>query len=224
MKKLITQNNQKPLKIRLKEKIKSYASYVFCVAFYFSFLQQSFATNSWKIYEPELKQIELYLNNIKNLSAKFVQETSDGSLAEGNFFLSRPGKMRIEYIAQPKILITVNGAVLSYFDVELDEISRLSTNTTPASFLTRANISFDAKDVEITNVKKSTNQIKVSVMKRNRKEAGEFSLIFATNPLRFSKMEVKNDLDQVISVTLSEIDFVSPISDKLFVLKKADNF
>jgi outer membrane lipoprotein-sorting protein len=60
-------------------------------------------------------------------------------------------------------------------------------------------------------------------MKKNRKEAGEFSLIFSTNPLRFDKMEVKNDLDQTIRVTLSDIDFISQISDKMFVLKKASN-
>ena len=131
--------------------------------------------------------------------------------------------MRIEYLSQPKILIVVNGSVLSYFDVELDEISHLSTNTTPASFLTRSNISFAAKDVEITNVKKSANQLKISVMKKNRKEAGEFSLIFATNPLRFTKMEVKNDLDQVVGVTLSDIDMVTPISDKMFVIKKSSD-
>jgi outer membrane lipoprotein-sorting protein len=220
MKKLITQNKLK----FLRKKIANYLRIILCVVGYFAFLQQGFAASPWKSYESDLSQIELYLNNIKNLSAKFVQETSDGNIAEGKFFLSRPGKMRIEYETNPKILIAVNGAILSYFDVELDEISRLSTNTTPASFLTRPNISFNAKDVEITSVKKSANQIKVSVMKKNRKEAGEFSLIFATNPLRFSKMEVKNDLEQIISVTLSEIDFLSPIPDKIFVLKKADNF
>jgi outer membrane lipoprotein-sorting protein len=220
MKKLITQNKLK----FLRKKITNYARIILCVVGYFAFLQQGLAASPWKSYESDLSQIELYLNNIKNLSAKFVQETSDGNIAEGKFFLSRPGKMRIEYETNPKILIAVNGAILSYFDVELDEISRLSTNTTPASFLTRPNISFNAKDVEITSVKKSANQIKVSVMKKNRKEAGEFSLIFATNPLRFSKMEVKNDLEQIISVTLSEIDFLSPIPDKIFVLKKADNF
>lgn len=59
-------------------------------------------------------------------------------------------------------------------------------------------------------------------MKKNRKEAGEFSLIFLTNPLRFIKMEVKNDLDQIIAVTLSAPDFTTPISDKLFVIKNKD--
>ncbi len=220
MKKLTT---QKTFSKTFKALI-SYASIVTCVAF---FSLEAVATEKKQdlaeIYKSDLQQVENYLNNIKNLSAKFVQESAEGNLVEGKFLLSRPGKMRIEYSTKPKVIVVVNGAVLSYFDVELDEISRLSTNTTPASFLTRENISFSAKDVEITNVKKTTGQIKISVMKKNRKEAGEFSLIFSTNPLRFDKMEVKNDLDQTIRVTLSDIDFISPISDKMFVLKKASN-
>ena len=219
MKKLTTRNS---LKSKFKTLI-SYASLVTCVAFYFSASPAFAAQDFSKQYSVELEQIETYLNNLKNLSAKFIQQTSDGNLVEGKFFLSRPGKMRIEYSTQPAVLIVVNGAVLSYYDVELDEISHISTNTTPASFLTRTNISFSAKDVEITNVKKSPGQIKVSVMKKNRKEAGEFSLIFSTNPLRFIKMEVKNDLDQTIGVTLSEVDLNSAISDKMFILKKSGN-
>jgi len=220
MKKLTT---QKTFSKTFKALI-SYASLVTCVAFFS--LEAVAAEKKQDLaesYKSDLQQVENYLNNIKNLSAKFVQESAEGNLVEGKFLLARPGKMRIEYSAQPKVIVVVNGAVLSYFDVELDEISRLSTNTTPASFLTRENISFSAKDVEITNVKKTTQQIKISVMKKNRKEAGEFSLIFSTNPLRFDKMEVKNDLDQTIRVTLSDIDFISPISDKMFVLKKASN-
>jgi outer membrane lipoprotein-sorting protein len=194
--------------------IKSCASKVSCVAFLF-LNQAAYASPA------DLRQIETYLNNIKNLSAKFIQ-ISEGGKVEGKFFLSRPGKMRVEYLAEPKVLIVVNGSILSYYDVELDEISRLSTNTTPASFLTRQNISFDAKDVEVTDFVKSENEIKVSVMKKNRKEAGEFSLIFKRNPLEFVRMEVKNDLNQIITVKLSNIDFVSQIPNQMFVLKSKE--
>lgn len=220
MKKFTTQKN---VNSKLK-KIISYVSLAAYVAFYFITSSTTLAAeNSFEKYRAELTQIEFYLNNIKNLSAKFIQESSNGNLVEGKFFLARDnesaGKMRVEYLAQPKILIVVNGSVLSYYDVELDEISHLSTNTTPASFLTRPNISFTAKDVEITDIKKTNDQIKISVMKKNRKEAGEFSLIFNINPLQFTKMEVKNDLGQIIAVTLSNIDFNSTIPDKFFVIK-----
>ncbi len=171
----------------------------------------------------DLTQIESYLNNIKNISADFTQQSESGTVA-GKFYLARnsetAGKMRVEYLAEPKIVIVVNGAVLSYFDVELDEISHLSTNTTPASFLTRPNISFAAKDIEVTKVEKEPNQISISLVKKNRKDAGEFTLIFDLNPLRFIKMKVKNDLEQIVTVTLSNIDFKSTIPNKSFVISR----
>lgn len=206
---------------------KNYTQILCIVFFYIANYNHAVAKNDFlNNYKNDLKLIENFLNNIENLSSDFVQN-SNGNEVAGKFYLSRnnqsSGKMRIEYLAEPKVLIVVNGSILSYHDIELDEISRLSTNTTPASFLTRPNISFDAKDVEITNIKKTGNEIKVSVMKKNRKDAGEFSIIFKLDPLEFIKMEVKNDLDQIITVSLKNIDFHSKISNKLFIIKNIDN-
>lgn len=216
----------KMFKFTKKNIFKNYA-FIWCIVF-FSLQNNASADNSKFItkYSSELEKIENFLNKITNLSAKFIQN-SNGEVVEGKFYLARnpnsAGKMRIEYLAEPKILIIVNGAILSYHDIDLDEISRLSTNTTPASFLTRPNIAFNSKDVEITNVEKTSEYIKVSVMKKNRKDAGEFSLIFNNQPFEFVKMQVKNDLDQIINVELKNIDFQSKISDKLFIIKNSDN-
>jgi len=170
-------------------------------------------------YKSELGEIENYLENIKYLTASFIQKSPDGTNVAGKFYLSRPGKMRVDYSETSKILIIVNGNVLTYQDLELDETSYLTTNSTPASFLTRENISFAAKDVEITGIKKINNNIRVSVEKRNRKEAGEFSLTFELNPIKFIKMEVKNDLDQVTLVTFVNVNFDSKIDKSLFAVK-----
>jgi len=186
------------------------------------------ASLSQKISEhkEDINNIENFLNNISNLTANFTQNTSENSV-NGKFYLSRSkdqsGKMRVEYHANPKILIVVNGPILSYQDIELDEISRISTNTTPASFLTRPNISFFSKDIQITNVEKSAEFIKISLLKKNRKDAGEFSLIFKTSPLEFIKIEVKNELGQIVIVTLKNIDLETSIPNKLFIIKD-DNF
>jgi outer membrane lipoprotein-sorting protein len=58
------------------------------------------------------------------------------------------------------------------------------------------------------------------LVKKNRKDAGEFTLIFDLNPLRFIKMKVKNDLEQIVTVTLSNIDFKSAIPNKSFVISR----
>lgn len=178
--------------------------------------------NYLESYKEDLARVENYLNSIKELSAKFMQLSGDGEMVEGRFYLSRPGKMRIEYLGSSKVLIVVNGAILAYKDLELDETSYLTTNSTPASFLTRNNISFAAKDIEITEVVKSDSSIKVSLLKKNRKEAGEFSLIFTTEPLQFLKMEVKNDLGEIVTVDLEDMNFNPKIDSKIFSVKNTD--
>lgn len=123
----------------LKNFIKKSYAFNLCIAFFcISAIESSFAQSKFlNQYQQELTQIETFLNNIKNLTCRFIQN-SNGNIVEGKFYLSRnkdsSGKMRIEYLADPKVLIVVNGAILSYQDIELDEVSRLSTNTTPASF------------------------------------------------------------------------------------------
>lgn len=218
MKKFITQKQNN--KFFLEKIIISLASFLL----FFLNCNTSFAildNKKLSLFKEDLLKVENYLNNIKNLSADFTQEV-DKNRAEGKFYLSRneksSGKMRIEYIDKPKILLIVNGSILSYQDLELEEVSHISTNTTPASLLTRPNISFFAKDVEIIDIKKDKENIKISLVKKNRKEAGEFSIVFKNDPLTFEKMEVKNDLDQVISVKLSNIKFVENLPNNLFII------
>ena len=215
MKKFTTQKIK-----RLNYTIKSYARLVSCVAFCFVAIHNANAISLSSQDKKDLKQIENYLNNIKYLSSNFIQESPDGSVVEGLFYLSRPGKMRVEYSAKPKILIIVNGSVLSYIDTELEETSHLRTNTTPASFLTRKNISFSAKDVEVTKISNKRETITVSIVKKNRKEAGEFTLTFQKSPFKFVKMEVKNELEEKTSIILNNINFSKKISNKLFIIRK----
>jgi outer membrane lipoprotein-sorting protein len=182
--------------------------------------QQNFSS-----YKADLIQIENYLNNISHLSSDFIQEL-DNQKTVGKFYLSRngkkAGKMRIEYLDKPKILVVVNGAVLHYQDIELDEISSISTNATPASFLTRPKISFNATDIKITNIVSNSNEIEVSLIKKNRPDAGEFTLIFSKNPWQFIKMQVKNELEQKIMVYLNNIKF-NENPNSLFIIKSEEN-
>ncbi len=221
MKKLITQKTKNHAIKKLGTKLYFQACATFFCLFFSSqvFAAQNAKNDLLTKYKSDLEAIEVYLNSITNLSAKFIQKSNEG-IVEGKFFLARPGKMRIEYNNNPKILIVVNGAVLSYKDLELDEVSNLSTNTTPASFLTRPNISFAAKDVEITHVSKIGDTITISLIKKNRTEAGEFSLIFKTSPaLGFAKMQVKNDFGEVTTISLQDVSFPEKLNDDLFIIR-----
>lgn len=170
----------------------------------------------------KLKEIENYLNNIQFLSSDFIQTSPEGDINYGKFYLSRPGKMRIEYDDEIPILIIVNNNILSYIDLELEETSNFSTGSTPASFLTRKNISFSAKDIEFLDFNDDGKQYIISLQKKNRKEAGIFYLIFNKNPISFIKMRVKNDLDQITDIAFDELDYQSKITSDKFIIKNSN--
>ncbi len=215
---IMTKTNNYPLSFS----VKSHARSITCVTFFCLFLSifnNCYAVEDYlKNNKRELAKIENYFNNIKNLKSDFIQR-SQGGAAVGRFYLSRPGKMRVEYINQPNVLIVVNGAILTYKDLELNEVSRLRTNTTPASLLTRKNISFSAKDVKIVEFKKDPEHIIVAIIKKNKPEAGKFRLIFKREPFGFAKMEVEDDLGRKTSITLNNVSFPSYLDNDLFIIK-----
>lgn len=190
--------------------------------FYFCCGSGLFANELIENNKIALGKIEKYLNNIKYLTADFTQTSPEGDINFGKFYLSRPGKMRIEYDQEIPILIIVNGSVLSYIDVELEEISNFSTGSTPASFLTRKNISFNAKDIEFLDFKDDGKRYIVMIQKKNRKEAGIFHLIFDKNPVTFVKMRVKNDMEEITDISLKNIDYKSKISSNKFFVKNSN--
>jgi outer membrane lipoprotein carrier protein len=206
------------MSIYLKMKNLFYTLSIFAAITIFGCAKAS-AQDLLKLHQKDLGKIENYFNKIETIDADFLQTDASSSIAEGKFLLSRPGKMRIEYQQPNKLLIIVNGRVLSYVDVELEETSHLSTNSTPASFLTRKKFSFAAKDIELVNFEKDIRFFKVTIVKKNKKEAGTFTLIFARNPIEFVSMKVKNDLDETAEVTLKNTKFGSKIDSKLFVIK-----
>ncbi|MFT6332391.1 MAG: outer membrane lipoprotein-sorting protein [Lentimonas sp.] len=176
-------------------------------------------TEFLKLYKDDLVKIEKYLNNIKSLESSFLQETENGEISDGKIYLLKPGKMRIEHTHPTEIVIVVNGNVLTYSDIELEETSHLSTNSTPASFLTRKKFSFSAIDLEITDFDKVEDYTEVEIMKKNKKEAGKFRLIFRNQPFEFVRMEVKNDLDEVTTIYLTKTEYGKKINKKLFIVK-----
>ncbi len=87
--------------------------------------------------KKDLKRIEIYLNNMKTLRAGFLQVSSNGSLATGKLFLSRPGKMRFEYDPPAPILMIADGVFLIYIDKELEQVTHLWLDNTLVGFLVK---------------------------------------------------------------------------------------
>ena len=79
-----------------------------------------------------LVDIENYLNSIKYIKANFIQDDKTNSqLAEGIFYISRPGKLRLDYTNPFEASLYTNNSLTIYYDKELDEINKIKNSSKP---------------------------------------------------------------------------------------------
>lgn len=153
-----------------------------------------------------LNNVEKYLNNIKYIKANFLQDnkaTSD--LSEGVFYLSRPGKLRIDYLNPFEASLYTNGNITTYYDKDLDEISNIKTSSTPLHFLLKENINFNDKSFKVKNFEETGENVMVSFVETDNEEQGYLVLNFKKSPLTLSSIKLVMEDGQEIEMSLYDI-------------------
>jgi outer membrane lipoprotein-sorting protein len=163
-------------------------------------------------------RVEKYLNELLTLKSRFLQATSTGNYTEGTFFLSRPGKMRIEYDPPAQLLIVADGTWLIYNDLELDQITHLPLRTTPANILLREKITLLSDGLEVSKVERAPGIIGVTVVPSDE-DSGHLTLIFADKPLELKKWVIVDPQGVTTSVSLLSTQRDISFDPKLFNIK-----
>lgn len=126
------------------------------------------------------KKIELYLNQLKTLEADFHQTDSVQKISKGHVYLSRPGKIRFDFLEpDPKLLVS-DGSWLIFYDTPLQEVTYMDIKDTPGKFLLANEISFD-KDTVLKEIRDLEEYYIVHL--EALKEGYHLILHFLKNPL-----------------------------------------
>src|ERR1019366_1333722 len=88
----------------------------------------------------DLDKLSAYLNSIRTLKSNFVQLGPEGDLAQGEFDLSRPGKLRFSYNPPSPILIVAAGGDIYVKNSRLNTVDRTSLSDTPLDILLNQNV------------------------------------------------------------------------------------
>lgn len=160
-------------------------------------------------------QAELYLNDIKTLHSRFIQTSSNGSFAEGEFFVSRPGRLRFEYTPPHPVLLIADGFNLLYYDKELKQSTFIPLWETPLWFLIRENVNLSG-EVEINDVTIDEGVVSMTVQEREASSAGQVTLVFTQDPFVLRRWEVTDGQGIRTKVSLIEPTFGLEIEPKVF--------
>jgi outer membrane lipoprotein-sorting protein len=82
-----------------------------------------------------IERVNNYLSSVQNLSGKFVQVAPDGRRTQGNFYISKPGKVRFEYDNPSPIELIADGQSVVVRDRVLATQDVYPLSQTPLRFL-----------------------------------------------------------------------------------------
>ncbi len=181
----------------------------------------AFSTKPYALNDEDkaaLKRIENYLSGIHTLSAEFTQAAPNGDISAGKFYLSRPGKLRMEYAPPTPVLMVASGNDITYYDKELDQVSHIPLESTLVGFLAQEEVKFD-NTVIITNFEHGDKTMRVSLIQSKRPKDGTLTLEFSDDPLVIRNMVVTDSSGQVTTVSLNNAHFGAPLAADLFTFK-----
>jgi outer membrane lipoprotein-sorting protein len=163
-----------------------------------------------------LERVENYLTAIHTISAGFIQQSPNGDISSGNFYLQRPGKLRMEYNPPTPVLMVTDGSDLVFYDKELDQVTHVPLEATLVGFLSRDQVKFDSS-VIITDMKHADDTISISLVQAKRPKDGTLTLEFSDKPLVLRNMIVTDSSGQTTHVALNQARFDVALDPRLFV-------
>ncbi|HMK68119.1 MAG TPA: outer membrane lipoprotein carrier protein LolA [Stellaceae bacterium] len=165
--------------------------------------------------QAEVGQIETYLNAIRTLSSSFEQVSGEGNVASGKLYLSRPGRMRFEYDPPVPILLVADGLDIHYYDRELQQLSDMRIESTPAAFLLRDRIALSGS-VTLTRYDHLPGAIRLTFVETSEPDQGSVTLTLTEHPLELRQWTVVDPQQKRITITLTDPHYGVSLDPRLF--------
>lgn len=147
-------------------------------------------------------QITDYLNNLHSFQARFTQLGPDG-LSQGEVWLSRPGRLAVEYEQpHPRAMIANRGRLL-LADRVTGAITTLPVSRTPLDILLAPAIEL-TNTVTITRIARLPGAMQLSLVKSAAPGQGTLTLRFSVNPLALVGVTILDRNGQTTSFDLSD--------------------
>jgi outer membrane lipoprotein-sorting protein len=162
---------------------------------------------------------ETYLNSFSRLKANFLQITDDGSSSEGIVYLSRPGKLRMQYDPPAQLVLIADGTFLIVDDKRYENPSYIPLNSTPAGLLVREHIKLRDGDLTVSKVLHQPGVVSISLLDSTDKDQGELTLVFSEKPFQLRQWRIVDQQQQTTTVSIFNIQLGIAVDQKLFTVK-----
>ena len=169
--------------------------------------------------DENIKKIFSYLENFSSLKSDFIQINNNGNILTGKIFLSRPGKIRIEYNENPLVVIS-DGKKVATVNKKLKNVTFYSLNDIPIKMLLYKD--FDLNKIKILNYREKDNNLFLNLTEYKFAEQGFVEIIFEKNPFQMKKWTVISNDQSKTEILLNNLEFNSKIKKNKFDISEED--
>ena len=163
----------------------------------------------------DLARISAYINALETAEGDFVQISPNGETSDGQFFISRPGRIRFQYTPPNPAMVVSDGTWVVIYDMRTCEKQTAPLSSTPLELLLRARVNLN-EDAAVRGIERAGGQMRVTVVEPSNPQRGSITLIFNDNPLELRQWTVTDAEGQTTTVALSSMRRGVPLSAALF--------
>lgn len=169
-----------------------------------------------------LDNVERKLNQITTMKSPFVQSNDKGQQVTGMFYLSRPGKMRIQYDPPVNDFIVSNGKYIVYWDDSLRQQSHTTLGSTLADIILRKDLKFGER-LQVCDLRYGNNKnVKICVRDTENLDQGTFILHLSNANFEIKRWDIVDQLGNRVTVKLLKPQYDLQLKKDLFFYIEPD--
>lgn len=165
----------------------------------------------------DLDRVSAYLSGLTDMQGNFLQVGPDGSLAEGKFYLRRPGRLRFEYTPPQQMLVVADGTWVAVKD-GFSATQRYPLGSTPLGILLQRHVNL-AEEVRVLSVERQPGVLRVTLQDKTGNAPGDLTLVFDEPSLQLRQWVVTDAQGLQTTVALRNVQSGIHADNALFVLK-----
>lgn len=173
--------------------------------------------------KSDLDRVSAALNAIRSMKGGFMQIDPDGGMAEGKFYIEKPGRMRFEYNPPTPTLIVSDGTTIAVKNTKLNTVDRYPLVSTPLDLVLSDKLDLKNNDA-VTSVLHEGGSLIVKAQSTDSRAPGFITLVFADPGLELRQWTVVDAQGLATTVALREVEKDVSLEPSLFEMKERNPF
>jgi outer membrane lipoprotein-sorting protein len=169
----------------------------------------------------DFDRLSAAMNAIQTMTGQFMQIGPNGDIDQGNFTISKPGKMRFDYLPPNPIMVVANGLSVSVYNTKLKTRDSYPLSATPLNILLSTHVNLKNNDA-IVSLERQEGSLIVNARSNDRRVTGNITIVFAEPSLELRQWTIIDAQGLATTVSLRNVQTGVAVSNTLFGLKDKD--